>query len=514
MALSEPTSLGDALGSDAGPPSLGDAVGAAAATVSMDEFSLVVDHLWLLICAFLVFIMQAGFAMLEVGTVRSKNAKNLMIKNIMDLAAGAFVWWGFGFAFAYGGGDYSGGPPNGFIGAQGFFFIKGYEPCDSSETCLFPIQPKYDSYAGWLFQWAFAATATTIVSGAVAERCSFLGYVIYAIFITGFIYPVVVHWIWSPYGWLSAFRDPEIASGVWVSPGVIDFAGSGVVHMVGGSISLVAAAILGPRIGRFDATGKMVSMVPHNSAFVGLGTLLLWFGWFGFNSGSTLALSAKFILLAEKVAVGTTLAASGGGIAAICMCFVKDGYLDLPHLCNGILGGLVAVCSAVAVSEPWACWVIGFLGGCVEFWMAVAVQKMKVDDPLDATAVHLGGGFFGLICGGLFGTRLNTDAAYSEDQPCGAFFPGCGGQQLGVNILGGVMIMIWCMGMAAIVFGSMKLAGILRISQKEEHIGLDVSYHGSAAYDDTLDGSGSHKYRQHAKQAIQEAIEEGDEQQA
>mmetsp|Transcript_333 Transcript_333/g.859 ORF Transcript_333/g.859 Transcript_333/m.859 type:complete len:491 (+) Transcript_333:248-1720(+) len=461
--------------------------------VTQEHFALVVDHLWLLISAFLVFIMQAGFAMLEVGTVRSKNAKNLMIKNIMDLAAGAFVWWAFGFAFAYGGARYDGKGANGFIGAQGFFFINGYEPCDVADVCLYDVKPKYDSFAGWLFQWAFAATATTIVSGAVAERCSFLGYVIYAVFITGLIYPVVVHWIWSQYGWLSAFRDSD--AGVWIDHGVIDFAGSGVVHLVGGSISLIAAAILGPRVGRFDAEGKLVTMVPHNSAFVGLGTLLLWFGWFGFNSGSTLMLSDNFISLAEKVAVGTTLAASGGGIAGICNCFIRDKYLDLPHLCNGILGGLVGVCSAVAIAEPWACWAIGFLAGCVEFWVAIAVQKMKIDDPLDATAVHLGGGFFGLICGGLFGSRANTDAAYSAEQPCGAFYPGCGAKQLGVNVLGGVMIMVWCMSMAAIIFGTMRLAGILRITQVQENVGLDISYHGTGAYDHSLDGSGSVKHR-------------------
>jgi len=454
-----------------------------------------------LVCAFIVFLMQAGFAMLEVGTVRSKNAKNLMIKNIMDLACGAFTWWAIGFPFAYGGGDYSGGPPNGFIGAKGFFFIEDYGPCTNGDACLYPISPMGDSFAGWLFQWAFAATATTIVSGAVAERCSFLGYLIYAVFITGFIYPVVVHWIWSPYGWLTAFRDPE-SPGVWISPGVLDFAGSGVVHMVGGSISIVGAYILGPRIGRFDATGKMVHMVPHNSAFVGLGTLLLWFGFFGFNSGSTLMLSDNFILLAEKVAVGTTLAASGGGLSAICMCFLKDGYVDLPPLCNGILAGLVGVCSAVSVSEPWACWIIGFFAGIVEFWVAIGVQKLKIDDPLDATAVHLGAGFFGLICGGLFGTRMNTDAAYSPDQPCGAFFPGCGAKQLGVNVLGGVMIMIWSMGMATLVFGAMQLAGILRVNYEQEHHGLDLSYHGTGAYDSSIDGSG------HKRTKIKEAIAE------
>ena len=451
-----------------------------------DEFTLIIDHLWLLIAAFLVFLMQAGFAMLETGTVRQKNAKNIMIKNVMDLVVGAFVWWGFGFPFAYGGGDYSGNPPNGFIGASGFFFIKGYDACSTDDNhpsaCLYPIQPSIDSFAGWLFQWAFAATATTIVSGAVAERCSFLGYVIYATFITGFIYPVVVHWIWSPYGWLTAFRDSP--HGAWVAPGAVDFAGSSVVHMVGGCTALVAAAILGPRIGRFDADGNVKPMGPHNAAFVGLGTLILWFGWYGFNPGSTLALSGGFVLLAEKVAVGTTLAAAGGGLAAICCCFIKDKHLDLPPLCNGILAGLVAVCSGVAVSEPWACFVIGIIGGFFEFGFAIAVQKMKIDDPLDAAAVHMGGGMIGMICGGLFGTRINTDAAYSTEQPCGAFMPGCGGKQLGVNVLTMIMVAIWSMGMGSIVFGSMRLAGILRISPEEEHAGLDASHHGGSAYDD------------------------------
>ena len=149
-----------------------------------------------------------------------------------------------------------------------------------------------------------------------------------------------------------------------------------------------------------------------------------------------------------------------------------------------ILAGLVAVCSGVAVSEPWACFVIGFIGGLFEFWFAIAVQKMKIDDPLDAAAVHMGGGFIGMLCGGLFGTRINTSAAYSDDQPCGAFFPGCGGSQFAVNLLAAVMVMIWSMGMGAVVFGAMRLAGILRISPEEEHEGLDMSHHGGAAYDD------------------------------
>eukprot|EP00216_Chloropicon_sp_CCMP2111_P006313 CAMPEP_0198234266 /NCGR_PEP_ID=MMETSP1446-20131203/320_1 /TAXON_ID=1461542 ORGANISM="Unidentified sp, Strain CCMP2111" /NCGR_SAMPLE_ID=MMETSP1446 /ASSEMBLY_ACC=CAM_ASM_001112 /LENGTH=478 /DNA_ID=CAMNT_0043915013 /DNA_START=282 /DNA_END=1718 /DNA_ORIENTATION=- len=460
-----------------------DTAAAAVQYATQAEFESVVDHLWLLLAAFLVFMMQAGFSMLETGTVRAKNAKNIMIKNVMDACLGAFMWWGFGYPFAYGGGDYSGGPPNGFIGARDFFFIHGYSDCTGDSPCIYPMNPSIDSFAGWLFQWAFAATAATIVSGAVAERCTFAGYLSYCACITGFIYPVVVHWIWSGYGWLSAFRDAEVARGAWVSHGVVDFSGSGVVHMVGGAAALVGAAMLGPRQGRFDDEGKLVKFTPHNSAFVGLGTLILWFGWYGFNPGSTLALSGGFIKVAEKVAVGTTLAASGGGLGAFTMFFTVNGYADLAPICNGILSGLVAVCSGVGVAEPWACFVIGFFAAIFEFWFAIGVQKLKIDDPLDAGAVHFGAGFFGLLCGGLFGTRINTDAAYSSDQPCGAFFPGCGGKQFGVNLLGGVMITVWVMGMSAILFGVLRLAGVLRVPPEEEDDGMDISHHGGSAYD-------------------------------
>ena len=453
---------------------------------SYDEFAIVIDHLWLLLAAFLVFMMQAGFSMLESGMVRSKNAKNIMVKNVMDACAGAFMWWGFGFPFAYGGGNYSGGPANAFIGASGFFFINEYEPCDSSEaaTCIYGMNPSIDSFAGWLFQWAFAATAATIVAGAVAERCTFMGYLIYTCIITGFIYPVVVHWVWSGNGWLSAFRDTA-EPGAWVASGMVDFAGSGVVHMTGGCAALVGAMMIGPRNGRFDAEGKLVGIPPHNATFVGLGTLLLWFGWYGFNPGSTLGLSGGFVLVAEKVAVGTTLAAAGGGLAAMLMTMFVNKCVDLPPLCNGILAGLVGVCSAVAVSEPWACFVIGIGSAIVQFWFAILLQKIKIDDPLDASSVHFAAGIFGLICGGLFGTPTNTTAAYSAEQPVGAFFGG-NGQQLGVNLLGALMITVWVGGMSTIVFGTLRLAGILRVPLEEELEGLDKSHHGGSAYD--MDG--------------------------
>ena len=461
------------------------------AMASYEEFSMVVDHLWLLICAFMVFLMQAGFGILESGMVRSKNAKNIMVKNVMDACAGAFMWWGFGYAFAYGGGDYSGGPANAFIGASGFFFINEYAECPEGTAggaiCLYGIKPTIDSFAGYLFQWAFVATAATIVAGSVAERCTFMGYLSYTCILSGFIYPVVVHWVWSGYGWLSAFRELESSGapetqGAWISHGMVDFAGSGVVHITGGCAALVGAIIIGPRYGRFDAEGKLVEFRPHNATFVGLGTLLLWFGWYGFNPGSTLGLSGGFVLVAEKVAVGTTLAAAGGGLAAMLMTMFVNKCVDLPPLCNGILAGLVGVCSAVAVSEPWACFVIGIGSAIVQFWFAILLQKIKIDDPLDASSVHFAAGIFGLICGGLFGTPTNTTAAYSAEQPVGAFFGG-NGQQLGVNLLGALMITVWVGGMSTIVFGTLRLAGILRVPLEEELEGLDKSHHGGSAYD-------------------------------
>ena len=445
------------------------------------EFALTVDHLFLLIAASEVFLMQVGFALLETGTVRAKNAKNIMLKNTLDSCVGAFVWWGFGFPFAYG------RPPNPFIGASSFFFADAYKSCDPKDSgylCLHTIDPIDSSFAEWLFQWAFAATAATIVAGAVAERCTFVGYIIYTCFVTGFIYPVVVHWMWSPYGWLSASREPE-SPGAWVARGVVDFAGSGVVHMVGGCAALVGAIVLGPRTGRFDPPqrGSPDPWAPHNTTLVGLGTFLLWFGWYGFNPGSTLGLSGGKILLAEKVAVNTTLAASGGGIAATLACLCIHKYVDLPPVCNGILAGLVAVCSGCATSEPWACFVIGFTGALVQFAFAAGTKRLKIDDPLDAASVHFAAGFWGLIGGGLFGTRTNTDAAYSAHQPCGALYPGCGGQQLGVNLLGGLMITAWVGGTSLLLFGAMRLAGILRVSLEHEHEGLDKTHHGGAAYD-------------------------------
>ena len=449
--------------------------------VTYAEFSVVVDHMWTLLAAFLVFMMQAGFSILESGMVRMKNVKNIMIKNVLDASVGAFMWWGFGYAFAYGGGNYEGGPANGFIGSKDFFFIDAYQKCAENSTatvtdgsCLYGLSVNEFSYGGWIFQWAFAATAATITAGAVAERCTFVGYLVYTMALTGFIYPVVVHWVWSDYGWLSGSFDPSMgATGVNVAPGVADFAGSGVVHMVGGLASLVGAIALGPRHGRFDADGKLVEFKNHNSAFIGLGTLLLWFGWYGFNPGSTTALSGGNIFIAERVAVGTTLAAAGGGIGAMIMCLVASKYVDLAPVCNGILSGLVAVCSGVDTAEPWGCFLIGFFAAWVQYWVAIGIQRLRIDDPLDASAVHFGAGFFGLICGGLFGLPSNVDG-----DDCGAFFPGCGAKQLGVNLLGGLMIIVWVCGTAGIVFGSLRLAGVLRVPKEEEVAGLDKSLHG------------------------------------
>lgn len=459
--------------------------------VSYEEFAGTVDSLWLMLSAILVFLMQAGFALLETGSVRAKNAKNIMIKNLMDACAAAFIWWAIGFPFAYGTGPGGGNP---FIGASGFFFINDYVDCSSDTegvdaVCLYPKGPSIDSFAGWLFQWAFAATAATIVSGAVAERCRFTAYMIYTCVLTGFIYPVVVHWVWSGNGFLSAFKG-EGTPGAWLGGmGMVDFAGSGVVHMTGGLAAAVAAAFLGPRIGRFDADGNTLDMPGHNMALVGLGGLLLWTGFYGFNAGSTLGLSGGFYLVAEKVAVNTTLAAGAGGLGAVVMMFATCGFVDVGPLVNGAIGGMVAICSGVAVVEPWAAFVIGFFSVLPLFGWSWLMKKVKIDDPLDASALHYACGFFGLLCGGLFGTRFNTDVAYGPQQGCGGFMRGCNGDQFWVNLVGGIVITAWVGGTCAMLFAALKFSGLFRVPEDEELAGMDVSHHGGSAYEKSTEAT-------------------------
>jgi len=414
------------------------------------------DTLWLLLAAFLVFFMQAGFAMLEVGSVSSKNAKNILLKNLMDVSLGGIFYWALGWGFSYGG-------SNPFIGGTEFFMIGTEE------------------YRSWLFQFAFAATAATIVSGSVAERTQFRAYFIYSIFLTAFIYPVVVHWVWSTDGFLSAFNSDSASR---IGGGMMDFAGSGVVHMTGGTAALVGAIAVGARHGRFDkATGKPQPKPGHNPVLAALGGFILWFGWYGFNAGSTLIFTGGAQFVAGKVAVTTTLAACGGGLTVLFIGRLATKSFDLSMALNGILAGLVSITAGCSVVDPWSSVLIGIIGGIVYFGFSRLLLRLKIDDPLDASPIHCFCGFWGVLSVGLFATPENVMNAYATDSlsNIGVFFGG-DGTLFGVQLLGGIIIFCWTALLSSLVFFPLKKLRLLRVTAEVEDAGLDVHKHGGSAY--------------------------------
>mmetsp|Transcript_10004 Transcript_10004/g.13606 ORF Transcript_10004/g.13606 Transcript_10004/m.13606 type:complete len:458 (+) Transcript_10004:320-1693(+) len=431
-------------------------------TTDPEAVASALDALWLLLGAYLVFFMQAGFAMLEAGSVRAKNTKNILLKNSLDACLGAIVWWAIGYPLAYG----EGGPAdNEFIGGTNFFMSE-------------KKQSKDNYYAGWMFQWAFAAAAATIVSGAVAERCDFRAYLIYTTMITGFTYPVVVHWGWSSEGWLSPWiTDGKPTMG---ANGMMDFAGSGIVHMTGGGAALMGAIFLGPRTGRFDLDGKVVDMPGHSSVLAALGTFILWFGWYGFNPVSTL--SMEYMDVAQKVAVTTTMSAASGGLSTLLIHVACGHQVDIGPLLNGILAGLVAITAPCSVVEPYAAFFIGTIAGGVYYGASTLLKKLKIDDPLDAAPVHFFNGAWGIISIGLFANQDDTVNAFGlSSDDYGAFYGG-GGKQLGVQLVGCLAIAAWTCGTSALLFGSLKAMKILRVPVSDEEKGLDMSHHGGGAY--------------------------------
>jgi Amt family ammonium transporter len=427
------------------------------------ELSDNLDSLCFMLGGVLVFFMQAGFALLEAGSVRAKNTKNILLKNTLDACLGTLVWFAWGFAFAFGA---DADDPNDFIGGTAFYFLEDV-PYDAATQRTF------------FFQWAFAAAAATIVSGAVAERCNFTAYLIYTVYITGFVYPIVIYWGWSGSGWLYPSTDHLEGNGF------LDFAGSGLVHMVGGGCGLMGAIALGPRLGRFrEENGKWVTvdMPGHSSVLASLGTFILWFGWYGFNGVSTLTFGGMAVAI--KVCVTTTLAAAAGGTMSFAIHCAITKVPDVGPALNGILGGLVSITAPCAFVEPWAAMFIGFIGGAIYYGSSAMLKMMRIDDPLDAAPVHFFCGMWGCISVGLFATKENIDASWGliDEDAIGGFYGG-DGSQLGVQIAGVLAIALWTCGMSGICFFGMKAAGILRVSQADELTGLDESHHGGAAYD-------------------------------
>ena len=415
---------------------------------------------WLMYGTVLVFLMQAGFALLECGSIQSKNVKNVLLKNLLDACAGGIVWWAVGYSFAYGDSE----KKNEFIGSRNYFM---WSLTQSSADGF---------YAGWMFQWAFAASAATIVSGAVAERCKFGAYLIYTVVLTGFIYPVVVHWGWSAQGWMSAFHYDKPVLG---ANGLIDFAGSGIVHMVGGGAALMGAAIIGPRRGRFP-NGEVKEIPGHSTALAVLGTLILWFGWYGFNPVSTLAFSGMGT--AARVCVTTTLAACSGGLTVCGLGYALTGHVSVEGLCNGILGGLVSITAPCVVVRPYAAFLIGIIGGFVYQGSAALLILLRVDDVVQASPVHFFCGFWGVASVGIFAVdELIMDAGYVSPHDEG-FLYGRGGKQLGVQLLCALCIALWTCGVSGILFFGLKAVDMLRIDADTEDRGLDDSHHGGSAY--------------------------------
>jgi Amt family ammonium transporter len=411
--------------------------------------------------AYLVFLMQAGFAMLCAGSVRTKNTKNILIKNVLDACVGAIAWFLFGYGFAFGKTD--GHKPNSFIGSGNFAMKNISSPGD---------------VAFYLFQWAFSAAAATIVSGSVAERTKFIAYLGYSFFLTAFVYPCVVHWGWSAEGWLGPWR--ENGSKLF-GVGMLDFAGSGIVHMVGGLAGLMGAYMVGPRRGRFAEDGRVNPMPGHSAPLVVLGTFILWVGWYGFNPGSQLALmgedNAKVI---ARTAVTTTLSAASGGLTAMALNYKSDKIWDLIAVCNGALAGLVAITAGCSTTEPWAAIICGMLGAICIKYSGALLLKLKIDDPLEAAPMHGFCGALGVLWVGFMAKREYVQSVFGIDE-AGVFYGG-GGKLLAAQLIGIMTIAAWTMGMLGAFFGTFKKFGLLRVDEEEELLGLDESKHGGSAY--------------------------------
>jgi len=399
-----------------------------------------IDTVWVLIAAFLVFFMQAGFGMLEAGFVRAKNTCNILTKNFMDFCIASLGFFMFGYAIMFGIG-------NNFIGLTGWF-LNG-----AQSGANIPL------YAFWLFQAAFCGAAASIVAGGMAERMKFPAYIIYSFAISVLIYPLVGHWIWGG-GWLAKLN-------------FADFAGSTVVHVVGGFAALIGTIILGPRIGKYNSDGTVNAIEGHSIPLASLGVFILWFGWFGFNPGSTLGVSNGDLI--ARVAINTNLSAAMGGITAMLFVWKIFGKPDLSMAMNGALAGLVAITAPCAFVEPWAAIVIGGIGGIIVVLGVILLDKLNIDDPVGAVPVHGFNGIWGTLSIGLFG-RASLGLANN-----GLFYGG-GLKQLGIQLLGVTTVIIFILISMGFVFKCIdKLIG-LRVSREEELRGLDIGEHGMEAY--------------------------------
>lgn len=428
-----------------------------------------INTIWLLVAAFMVMFMQPGFAMVEAGFTRQKNAANILMKNLMDFVIGSITFWLIGYSFMYGEG-------NAFFGDfSKFAFDPGTDTYGAG----------YSDYADLMFQTVFAATAATIVSGAMAERTKFSAYLIFSLVITLVIYPVSGHWTWGG-GWLSSLgTDAAVldAAGEPVSWGFIDFAGSTIVHSVGAWVGLAGAIILGPRIGKY-VKGQARAIPGHNIALGALGVFILWFGWFGFNPGSELAATGGSASAIAKVALTTNLSAAGGAIAAMLVAWMRYKRPTLSLSLNGALAGLVAITAGCAAVSPLGALLIGLIAGTVlVFSVEIIDQKLKIDDPVGAISVHGVAGAIGTLLVGVFALGSEVTLADGTTQLVGAgLIYGGGMKQLGLQAAGVFSIGAWAFVCGFILFKVLKATNGLRVSKRIEEEGLDIYEHGETVY--------------------------------
>ncbi|MEH6705832.1 MAG: ammonium transporter [Galbibacter orientalis] len=402
------------------------------------EVNAVLDIMWIMIAGILVFFMQSGFTLVESGFTRSKNVINIVMKNFVDLAVGSLAFWFIGYTLMYGESISS------FIGTPSLFY-----------------NVREDMH-NLFFQTVFCATAATIVSGAVAERTKFTTYVIFSLIMTTLIYPISGHWVWQGDGWLTKL-------------GFIDFAGSTVVHSVGGWAALVGAILVGPRIGKYTE-GKSNAIPGHNMMFGALGVFILWLGWFGFNAGSELAISGESSFNAAGIIITTNLAAAAGAVTALALTWIRYGKPEVSMTLNGALAGLVGITAGCAAVSPGGAAIIGILSGLTVVFSIEFIDKtLKIDDPVGAISVHGVCGALGTLLVGVFATD-------------GGLLYGGGFSQLGIQAIGVVGIGVWALVTSFIVLFILKKTLGLRVTKEEEIEGLDMHEHDGAAYPDfTID---------------------------
>jgi Amt family ammonium transporter len=417
--------------------------------MDLTQAKVALDTLWVVVTACLVFFMNAGFAMLETGLCQAKNAVNILAKNFIVFAVSSIAFWAVGFGLMFGDG-------NPFVGLNGWF-LGGQDNSPAMGDAYVGV---FDALnwtgvplaAKFFFQLVFAGTAATIVSGAVAERIKFLSFILFSFFLVAFIYPVGGHWAWGG-GWLGA-------------AGFKDFAGSTVVHSIGGWAALTGVLILGPRIGKYAKDGKVQPIPGHNMSIATLGTFILWLGWFGFNPGSTMAADVAAI---ATVALNTNMAAAAGCLAATAVAWLVLGKPDLSMILNGTLAGLVAITAPCNIVSTANSVVIGLIAGVLVVFAVLFFDKVKVDDPVGALSVHLVNGMWGTLAVGLFATE-------------GGLFTGGGVAQTLTQVKGILAVGALTAAASAVVWFALKLALGIRVSPEEEREGLDTGEHGMEAY--------------------------------